>query len=277
MSRLRITILGSGSSGGVPRVGGPDGHGDWGACDPGEPKNRRTRCGVLVERAHSVHKWDPDHVTSVLIDTSPDLREQLVRAGVKHAEAVLYTHDHADQTHGLDDLRVFAFIGRRRMPVYMDEATAKTITQRFSYAFVQPEGSLYPPILEQRPMPPLGEAFGIDGPAGPIMFTALLQNHGRVDSLGFRMGSMAYSNDVVDMPEETFEALEGLDLWVVDALQYKPHKTHAHLEKTLQWIERLKPKRAVLTNLHTTMDYQTLLDELPDGVAPAYDGMRLEV
>lgn len=275
--KLRVTVLGSGSSGGVPRFGGADGAGEWGACDPNEPKNRRTRCSILVERAHPEHGFRHDSVTSVLVDTSPDMRAQLLAARCSRLDAVLFTHDHADQCHGIDDLRVFALQIRKRIPVYIDEATSGHLLKRFDYCFEQKPGSYYPPILEKISMPPCRERFQIDGPAGVIPALAFLQYHGGVNSLGFRFGGVAYSSDVVDLPEESFEALAGIDTWIVDALQYKPHATHAHLDLTLEWIKRVKPKRAILTNLHVHMDYQTLLRELPPGVEPAYDGMQIEV
>lgn len=268
---LRARVLGCGSSGGVPRFGGRDGAGDWGRCDPGEPKNRRTRCSLLVERG----SW-PHGVTSVLIDTSPDMREQLLAARCRRLDAVLYTHDHADQCHGIDDLRVFALAQRARVPVYIDEATAGRIPQRFDYCFVQKEGSWYPPVLERRTMPACGEPFAIDGEGGPVPVIAFLQHHGPVNSLGFRIGDIAYSSDVVGLPEESFAILDGVKTWIVDALQTKPHGTHAHLDLTLEWIARVKPERAILTNLHVTMDYRTLKDMLPPGVEPAYDGLAVE-
>ena len=274
-SDLRVTILGCGSSGGVPRFGGADGAGEWGACDPKEPKNRRSRCSILVERAHPEFGFEHKQVTSVLVDTSPDMRMQLLAARCSHLDAVLFTHDHADQCHGIDDLRVFAIQMRKRVPVYIDDATAGALLKRFDYCFKQQPGSIYPSILEKIDMPPNGEAFSIDGPAGSIPVKAFLQFHGNVDSLGFRFGNIAYSSDVVGLPEESFKALEGIDTWIIDALQYKPHKTHAHLELALEWIARIKPKRAILTNLHVHMDYQTLKRELPTGVEPAYDGMRV--
>ncbi|NNE41042.1 MAG: MBL fold metallo-hydrolase [Marinicaulis sp.] len=267
---LRTTILGCGSSGGVPRFGGADGKGEWGACDPDEPKNRRSRCSILVSRVSAAADK-----TNVLIDTSPDMREQLLAAQCAALDAVLFTHDHADQCHGIDDLRVFALNMRKRMPVYLDEETSGFIAKRFQYCFEQTPGSMYPAILDRREIPPNGEAFSIDGNAGAISIIPFLQYHGGVNSLGFRIGDMAYSSDVVDLPDKSFEILEGVNTWIVDALQYKPHKTHAHLEKTLEWIARVKPELAVLTNLHIHMDYQTLKRELPEGVIPAYDGMVL--
>lgn len=275
-AKLRVTILGSGSSGGVPRFGGADGEGAWGDCDPAEPKNRRTRCSALFERAGE-GGFDHSTNTSVLVDTSPDMRQQLLNAKCSRLDAVLYTHDHADQTHGIDDLRVFALAMRQRIPVYIDEATSGVLLKRFDYCFAQTPGSMYPAILERYEMPENGRAFSIDGPGGPMPVTPFLQRHGAVDSLGFRIGDIAYSSDVVDLPDESFDVLRGVNVWIVDALQYKPHKTHAHLEKTLSWIKRVQPKKAVLTNMHVQMDYQTLRRELPDGVEPAYDGMVIEV
>ncbi|GJL95525.1 MAG: phosphoribosyl 1,2-cyclic phosphodiesterase [Hyphococcus sp.] len=273
---LRVTILGSGSSGGVPRFGGQDGAGDWGACDPGEPKNRRTRCSVLVEKAHPEFGFCHDKVTSVLVDTSPDMRAQLLAAKCSRLDAVLFTHDHADQCHGIDDLRVFALQMRRRIPVYIDDDTAGGLLDRFDYCFTQKPDSLYPAILDKHDMPQMGEAFHIEGPGGAIPAIAFLQDHGPVNSLGFRFGDIAYSSDVVGLPEESFDLLRGVDTWIVDALQYKPHSTHAHLDMALEWIARVKPRRAILTNLHIHMDYQTLRRELPSCVEPAFDGMTVE-
>lgn len=274
--RYRVRILGSGSSGGVPRFGGADGTGDWGACDRDEPKNRRTRCSVLVERAHGEHGFHHNATTSVLIDTSPDMRNQLLDAKCSHLDGVLFTHDHADQSNGIDDLRVFAISQRKRIPVHLENSTSGNLLTRFAYCFEQADGSPYPAILDNRGMPAMGEELEIDGPAGPISATPFMQYHGSVNSLGFRIGAMAYSSDVVGLPEESFDMLQDLDLWIVDALQPTPHKTHAHLDMALDWISRVKPKRAVLTNLHVSMDYQTLINNLPKNIEPAYDGLTLE-
>lgn len=275
-AKLRVTILGCGSSGGVPRFGGSDGEGDWGDCDPLEPKNRRSRCSILVQREHPEFGFTHDKVTSVLVDTSPDMRAQLLAARCSRLDAVLFTHDHADQCHGIDDLRVFALQMRKRMPVYMDTATSGALLSRFDYCFEQKPGSYYPPILDRIEMPPCGKTFEIDGPSGAIPVTAFLQFHGGVNSLGFRFGDIAYSSDVVGLPEESFEALAGVENWIVDALQYRPHKTHAHLDLTLEWIARVKPARGILTNLHVHMDYKTLKNTLPAGVEPAYDGLTVD-
>ena len=271
----RAVILGCGSSGGVPRLGGPGGRGDWGDCDPGEPKNRRRRCSLLLERSND-GAFQREAVTSVIIDTSPDMRAQLLDAYVHHVDAAIITHDHADQTHGIDDLRAFAIRNRKRVPVWLDRSTAGEMLRRFAYCFVQAEGSWYPPIMEERPIPPCGEKFAIEGPAGDIQVSAFLQDHGPVNSLGFRIGDLAYSSDVFDLPEESFSILRGVRTWIVDALQPKPHGTHAHLDKTLSWIDRVRPERAILTNMHVTMDYATLKSSLPQGVEPAFDGMAVD-
>ena len=272
---IRVTILGSGSSGGVPRFGGEDGTGNWGSCDPNEPKNRRTRCSLLVQKRHVERDFDHDAVTSVLVDTAPDMRQQLLAARCSRLDAVFYTHDHADQAHGVDDLRVFALSQRRKIPVYIDQHTSSELLRRFDYCFKQKKGSFYPPILDHREMPESGETIDVEGPSGAIPVTPFLQDHGSVDSLGFRFGDIAYSSDVVDLPDESFKILSGVKTWIVDALQYEPHATHAHLDLALEWIAKVNPKHAILTNLHVHMDYQTLRRQLPAHVEPAYDGMTL--
>ncbi len=268
MSTRRITILGCGSSGGVPRVDG-----DWGVCDPHEPRNRRTRCSLLVEQWRAEPgAGDP---TTVLIDTSPDLRQQLLGARVRRVDAILYSHDHADQTHGIDDVRAIAYAMRRRIPTFMDAATRWSLETRFRYIF-HGEGG-YPPILEpQAPLSP-GEEISVEGPGGAIEFVPLDQDHGHIRSLGFRFGRAAYSNDTAGLPAETLAGLTGLDLWIVDALRRTPHPSHAHLERALGWVEMLRPARTVLTNMHVDMDYATLRAELPMGVEPAHDGWSLEL
>ncbi len=265
IERLQIRILGCGSSGGVPRITG-----DWGVCDPNEPKNRRTRCSILVSKWNDI-SLEP---TRVLIDSSPDLREQLLTAKVNRLDAVLYTHDHADQTHGIDDLRAIAYKNKVRLPVYMDDPTAKSLMTRFAYCFHGGNG--YPSILDAKPELEQGRSISVEGPGGAVSFLALDQAHGRIRSLGFRIASFAYCNDTVGLPDSTLKALQGIDTFIVDALRYEEHPSHAHLEMALEWIERIKPKRAVLTNMHIDMDYQTLLKELPANVIPAYDGMILD-
>lgn len=268
--RIEITILGCGSSGGVPRLGGNDGSGNWGACDPANPKNRRTRCSIMVRR-HS-----PVSTTCVLVDTSPDLREQLLRARSSDLNGVLITHDHADQLNGIDDLRVVAMHQRRRVDVYADARTGDNILSRFSYCFVQAAGSDYAPIAKMHTIAEPFRPFGIDGAGGAVPVLAFGQSHGTVHSLGFRFGPVAYSADVNALDEAAFAALKGVETWIVDALRYTPHPSHSHVALALEWIARVKPKRAILTNLHVDLDYDTLKRELPPNVEPAYDGMVLE-
>lgn len=261
---LTVTILGCGSSGGVPRIGN-----HWGACDPNEPKNRRRRCSLLVQQ------FGPDKKsTDVIIDTSPDLREQLIDAGLGRVDAILYTHDHADQAHGIDDLRQLAIEMRKLVDIYADEGTLKTLMTRFSYCFASAPGSDYPPILKAHIIHPY-RPVTIHGPGGTLEFMPFTQTHGRITSLGFRCGPLAYSADVDGIPEESFAVLEGVECWIVDALRYRPHPSHAHVARTLEWIARVKPERAVLTDLHVDLDYATLKRQMPPGVEPAYDGMRL--
>ena len=263
---LEVTILGCGSSGGVPRADG-----EWGACDPTNPRNVRSRCSLLVRRKGQ----GAEQETTVVVDTSPDFRLQCAGAGVKRLDAVLLTHDHADQVPGLDDVRAF-FIRQRgqRVHTHMDAATHETMMRRFGYIF-DGEGG-YPAICEARLLPPHGERFQIEGPSGPVPVVTFDQDHGAIRSVGYRFGGVAYSSDLVDLDDDAFEALRDLDVWVVDALRYRPHPTHAHLERTLGWIERAKPRRAIITNMHVDFDYAKLAAELPPGVEPAYDGLRLE-
>lgn len=260
MSRLEVTILGSGSSGGVPRADG-----NWGACDPNEPKNRRRRCSLLLRRPGQ------GAATTVVIDTSPDFREQAISAQVQRLDGILFTHDHADQAHGIDDIRAFAINQRSRIPTWMDERTSEILHRRFSYIFQSTGG--YPAICEARDIPGLGVRFEVDGPSGPIPAVAFDVEHGEIRALGFRFGSVAYTPDVNGLPESAFDALEGVDTWIVDALRYTPHPTHAHLEQALAWAARVKPRRTILTNLHIDMDFTRLQSELPDGVEAAYDGL----
>ncbi|MBM1311801.1 MBL fold metallo-hydrolase [Sulfitobacter mediterraneus] len=261
MAQMRITILGCGSSGGVPRLGG-----HWGACDPAEPKNRRSRCSALVERI------GPEGTTSVLIDTSPDMRQQLLDAEVGRLDAVLYTHSHADHVHGLDDLRMLVINMRQRLPVWADEPTRAALLERFGYAFIRPEGSMYPPILD---MHNIEGDVTIEGAGGTLTFTPFLVNHGGMDALGFKMNNVAYLPDVASIPDDVWPHLQGLRCWIVDALRRDPHPTHSHLNQTLDWIKDMAPQEAVLTNMHNDLDYQTLRGELPAHISPAYDGMTL--
>jgi phosphoribosyl 1,2-cyclic phosphate phosphodiesterase len=262
---LTLTVLGCGSSAGVPRpaLG-------WGKCDPNNPRNRRRRCSLLVEQSSE------QGTTRIVIDTSPDLREQLIDAEVDHLDAVFLTHEHADQTHGIDDLRSVVLHQRRRIPLYLNQSTAKEVVFRFSYCFVSPPGSDYPPILTQHAIE-AGESATIEGKGGPITLSAFLVQHGNIPALGYRIGDAAYSPDLSDIPPESWPLLDNLDLWIVDGLRYTPHPSHFSVADALSWIDRFKPRRAVVTNMHSDLDYEVLRQSLPEGVIPAYDGMRLEV
>ena len=265
MAELRFIILGCGSSGGVPRLSEkPGGH--WGDCDPENPKNRRRRCSLLVERQTD------DGTTRVLIDTTPDMRAQLLDQGVGALDAVVYTHSHADHVHGLDDLRMIVFNSRKRLAVWADGDTQNDLFSRFGYAFVQPKTSPYPPILE---MNTIDGEITIGGAGGALILTPFKVNHGSIDALGFRVENLAYLPDVATMPDDAWDNLHGLDCWIVDALRRTPHPTHSHLSQTLDWITRAAPKRAILTNMHIDLDYQTVADETPDHITPAYDGLTI--
>jgi phosphoribosyl 1,2-cyclic phosphate phosphodiesterase len=263
---LTFTILGCSSSTGVPRVvlG-------WGACDPNNPKNRRRRCSLLVERYDEAGRR-----TAVLVDTSPDLREQLLAAEVDWLDAVLFTHAHADHTHGIDDLRLVALANRRRVDVYADAATLEELRARFGYCFETPPGSEYPPILTEHRLE-AQRALTVDGAGGPIVVTPFLQTHGDTYSLGFRFGDLAYSCDLNGIAPDGMRVLRDLEVWILDALRYTPHPSHFSVDDALRWIERVRPRRAILTNLHSDIDYETLRGQLPDGVEPAYDGMKIRL
>jgi phosphoribosyl 1,2-cyclic phosphate phosphodiesterase len=248
----------------VPRIGN-----QWGACDRSNPKNRRRRCAVLVERFSKTGR------TTVLIDTPCDIREQLLDHHIEHIDAVLYTHDHADHTHGIDDLRVFALMAKRRVPTYMDEETWASLFLRFKYCFETKPNSGYPPILERHVLEP-GMPVIIPGAGGPITALPILQEHGVMQTLGFRFGNLAYSPDIVDVPEQSIPLLQGLDTWIVDALRPIPHPCHFTVKQALAWIERLGVKRGVLTHLHVDLDYNALRRDLPPHVEPAYDGMTID-
>jgi phosphoribosyl 1,2-cyclic phosphate phosphodiesterase len=258
---MRVTILGCGGSDGVPMVGGPDGRGDWGLCDPANPKNRRTRVSIHIAAGD----------VGLLIDTSPDLRSQLLDNGISHVTHVAFTHDHADHTHGLNELRRLVRSRHRLMPVYADAETLRRMHRRFGYAFETPPGSPYPPILE---------AHEIEMPfrLGEVAVTPFPQDHGfGQTTLGFRIGDFAYSTDTVGFSDDAFKALEGVRVWVVDCFGDKPHPTHAHLSLTLSWIARLKPERAILTHMGAGLDYESTRRRCPPGVEPGYDGLVIEL
>lgn len=258
---MKITVLGCGGSGGVPFADGTPG-GNWGACDPGNPRNRRRRVSILVEEGPTV----------LLVDASPDLRAQIIDAGIERIDALFFTHAHADHCHGLDELRAMVYTRAAPIPAYMDGPTRAILTRRFDYAFTSScdPDNLYRPLFDD---------ILIEGPMelGGIAIVPFVQGHGPETSLGYRFGDAAYSTDAVTLDEAAFAALAGVRLWIVDCLRDKPHPTHAHFERALEWVARVRPARAVLTHMNHQIDYEDLKSRCPAGVEPAYDGMVLEV
>jgi len=254
---MRVTVLGCGPSTGVPLIGG-----NWGRCDPGDPRNRRRRVSVLVEIGGVV----------ILIDTSPDLREQLLDAGVTRIDAVVLTHAHADHLHGIDDLRSVNRLMQRAIPLYADARTSAEMGRRFDYVFepVEEPGRFYKPTLLAHEI--VGP-FEIRG----ISVLPFVQDHGFSTTLGLRIGGFAYSTDVTELDDSAFAVLQGVELWIVDCLRREPHPTHSHLAKTLAWIARVRPQRAVLTHMDQSLDYRELSAELPSGVEPGCDGLAIEL
>lgn len=254
---MRVTILGCGASGGVPV-----GTGEWGECDPKNPKNQRLRASIAVEK----------NETTLLVDTSPDMRKQCLNANIQKIDAVLYTHDHADHTHGIDDLRPFFYRHKMPIPVYGNEETMACLKNRFEYAF--PADKMRPDIYRY-----FAVSHIIEGPflIGDIAIQPFVQSHGYSTSIGYRFEKIAYSTDVVDLGEDAFRILEGVDVWIVDCIAMDPRPTHSHLAKTLEWIERVRPRQAYLTHMSPLLDYDKLLKKLPKGVEPAYDGLVIEV
>ena len=262
MDKLRFTILGCGSSGGVPRLGG-----NWGDCNPKNPKNNRKRCSLLVQRVNI------NGTTQVLIDTSPDMRNQLLDAGVGSLDGVIYTHSHADHVHGLDDLRMIYFNMRNRINVWADKSTQNDLIERFKYAFVQPAESPYPPILN---LNTLEGVTVVKGEGGSITFNPFQVKHGNMTALGFRIGPLVYLPDVSEMSKKAWEEVSKAKCWILDALRRSPHPSHSHLENSLKWIKKSGIEKAVLTNMHVDLDYETLMNETPKNVEPAFDGMVLD-
>lgn len=257
---MKVTVLGCGGSGGVPLITG-----DWGRCNPANPRNRRRRVSALIQQGD----------TTIVIDTSPDIRAQFLDAGVRHLDAVLYTHEHADHCHGIDELRAFGH-GRNNatIPAYGTAETLALLRHRFRYIFEQSSdgsGVLYRPLLEARL---------VNGPftVAGLSVTPFVQDHGYgTTTTGYRIGGMAYSTDVVGLDDAAFAVLADLDLWIVDCLRYEPHPTHAHFELALSWIARAKPQRAILTHLNHMIDYDDLAARCPPGVEPGYDGLMAQI
>lgn len=266
MARLKVRILGCGSSGGVPRVGN-----DWGACDPSDPRNVRTRCSLLLQ----YRERGAGPATTVLVDTSPDLRQQLLSAGVASLDAVLMSHHHADQCHGIDDVRALALSRQRPIPIYMDAETNRILSDRFGYCFTGHKG--YPPILDPNPTLAPTRKVTIEGSGGQLSILCLDQDHGTCRSLGFRIGQFAYCNDVVELPRPTLNQLKGVKVFVVDALRYTPHPTHANVDRALEWADLIGAEQVVLTNMHVDLDYAELDSQTPDHVRPAHDGLELNI
>mgnify|MGYP000373111697 CR=1 FL=1 len=254
---MRVTILGCGASEGVPTITGK-----WGNCDPKNPKNQRSRASIAVQK----------NGTTLLVDTSPDLRSQWLASGLRNLDAVLYTHDHADHTHGINDLKPFTHERKKPLPVYGDAATLRSIKSRFYYAFLSDAETpdIYRPFLTANI---IRDPFQVRD----ISVTPLVQDHGYSTSLGYRFETIAYSTDVVNLDEHAFQILEGIDIWIVDCIDINPRPSHSHLSKTLEWIKRVRPRQAYLTHMTALLDYETLLKDLPKGVEPAYDGLVIEV
>ncbi len=260
---MRVTLLGTGASAGVPMIGGADGRGDWGVCDPAEPRNRRNRSSIVVERAGG----------ALLVDTGPELRQQLISCAIKRIDAVFYTHAHADHITGLDDVRLLNRIADRPLDSFATAATLEELATRFPYAFRpwRPPG-FYRPVLVPRVVEP-GDT--VATACGDVRIFE--QDHGFTKTLGLRIGAFGYSTDVFELDEAAFTALAGVQTWVVGCFQRPPHQTHAPLDKVLGWVARLRPRRTVLTHMGTDMDWAWMRDNLPDGVEAGYDGQVLEM
>ena len=262
---MKVTLLGTGGSAGVPLIGGVDGRGDWGDCDPAEPRNRRTRSSLVVEGLDKQR---------LLVDTSPDMRTQLLDCRVPGVDAVVFTHAHADHVTGIDDVRILNRIANRPLAAFASAATLDEMTRRFGYAFRPWDPPhFYRPVLEPKTVDH-GDVFDAAG----LSVRVFMQDHGRVETLGLRIGAFAYSTDVVALSDEAFAILGGVDTWVVDCFLRKGrHSTHANLECVVGWVSRLRPRRTVLTHMGTEMDWAWMQANLPAGIEAGYDGMVLEV
>ena len=254
---IEVTILGCGSSGGVPLIGNI-----WGPCDPNDSRNIRRRVSILVKK----------NKKAFLVDTSPDLRMQMLDANIKDVDAVLYTHSHADHVHGIDDLRAFCWQRKdnKPLPIYSDQYTIDQITKRFDYAFENKYGPAVPSLAANT------ISIGNNTIQG-VNVEAIKQVHGKGFSLGYRFDNVAYSTDVNNLPEESMDQLKNLDLWIVDCVRYEPHYSHSHFDQTIEWIKKLKPKKAILTHMGHWLDYNELKNKCPDNVEPGIDGMVIKI
>ena len=257
---LRITILGCGTSAGVPVPA----YG-WGICDPNEPRNNRTRCSILIEKNN----------TKILVDTTPDCRQQLIHAGVDYLDAIIYTHTHADHCHGIDDVRWICQKMQKDIATYAFETHLQELQTRFGYAFEPLPVSQEKRFFNRPILTPyiVSEPFVIND----VNIIPFVQDHGRTVTMGIRIDDFAYSTDVVYLNDNAFNTLENIEYWVVDALQYRPYYSHAHLDLTLSWIKKLQPKKSWLTHMNMSMDYMTLIKELPKNIYPAYDGLVIKI
>ena len=261
-----FTVLGCSSSPGVPRPTG-----DWGACDPQNPKNRRRRASLLIEQyAQNGGK------TTVVVDTGPDFREQMISAQVTNIDGVVYTHSHADHIHGIDDLRTFALDGRKKIDIYLDAPTLQHLKTCFGYVIASPKNSAYPPIVQTNLISDLDEKLCISGEGGTIEIDLIDQIHGSIRSLGLRIGNFAYCSDVNEFPSESVAKLQGLDTLIIDATLMKPHISHFSLDQAIEWVGKLGAKQAITTHMHTPLDYDAVMTYTPENMQPAYDGMQIE-
>lgn len=268
---IRVRILGCGSSGGVPRADG-----DWGSCNRENPRNRRRRCSILLEKAPDLTALEHGKSTRILVDTSPDLREQLIDAGSPVPDAIVYTHAHADQAHGIDDIRAIVYRHQARIPAYMNASTRSDLFKRFGYIFETPPGSGYPPLLDAQALPERATV-RIDGAGGAVELQTFPVEHGNVVCAGLRFGPVAYTPDVSAIDQAGFEVLERVPLWILDALREKPHPTHTHVGQSLDWLEKVRARYGILTNLHIDLDYDALSDRCPENVEPAFDGLEVTI
>jgi phosphoribosyl 1,2-cyclic phosphate phosphodiesterase len=261
---MRVSVLGCGGSAGVPQIGGADGRGDWGACDPAEPRNRRSRTSIVVESGQGQR---------LLVDTGPDLRNQLLACAIPRIDAILFTHSHADHITGLDDVRILNRIAKAPLPAFGTEQTMADLAHRFDYAFRpwQPPG-FFRPVMHTHTF-----AFGDRIEAAGMAVDVFAQDHGRVQTTGLRIGGFGYSTDVVALDDAAFAALAGIDTWLVGCFQRTSHTTHANLDMVLSWAARVGARRTVLTHMGPDMDWAWMERRLPLGVEAAWDGLVLDV